>query len=131
VACHTALAARVIQPFVGAAIAFTLAGCAATPTGFGHPAVVPLIQLTPVCRAGTVPRPDASFKDMALQLLGRLFDQTCGARCARRSSSTGDTGSADRGRRRSRPNRHAFLHPHDRISAVPSDDHGCRAERSK
>ena len=122
---YHALAARVIQPFVGEAIAFaTLATlCRDAYAGFGHPAVVPLIQLdTSLFVQELFHGPTLSFKDMALQLLGRLFDHVLAERDARVTivgATSGDTGSAaiEAGVGRDRIDI-AFLHPHDRISAV-------------
>ena len=122
---YHALAARVIQPFVGDAIpSATLATlCRDAYAGFGHPAVVPLIQLdTGLFVQELFHGPTLSFKDMALQLLGRLFDHVLAARDARVTivgATSGDTGSAAieacAGRDRIDI---AFLHPHDRISEV-------------
>jgi len=122
---YHALAARVIQPFVGDAIpSATLAAlCRDAYAGFDHPAVVPLIQL----ESGLFVQelfhgPTLSFKDMALQLLGRLFDHVLAARDARVTivgATSGDTGSAAieacAGRERVDI---AFLHPHHRTSDV-------------
>jgi threonine synthase len=122
---YHALAARLIQPFVGDAIpSATLAAlCRDSYAGFGHPAVVPLIQLdTGLFVQELFHGPTLSFKDMALQLVGRLFDHVLNARGERVTivgATSGDTGSAAieacAGRDRIDV---AFLHPHDRISAV-------------
>ena len=59
------LAARVMQPFAGGAIPFEALRtiCRDAYAGFGHPAVVPLVQLeTASVRAGAVPRPDAGLQ---------------------------------------------------------------------
>ena len=122
---YHALAARVIQPFVGDAIPFaTLAAlCRDAYAGFGHPAVVPLVQLdTGLFVQELFHGPTLSFKDMALQLLGRLFDHVLADRDARVTivgATSGDTGSAaiEAGVGRDRIDI-AFLHPHDRISEV-------------
>ena len=122
---YHALAARVIQPFVGDAIPFATLGtmCRDAYAGFGHPAVVPLVQLdTGLFVQELFHGPTLSFKDMALQLLGRLFDHVLATRDARVTivgATSGDTGSAAieacAGRNRIDV---AFLHPHDRISEV-------------
>ena len=122
---YHALAARVIQPFVGDAIPFaTLATlCRDAYAGFGHPAVVPLVQIdTGLFVQELFYGPTLSFKDMALQLLGRLFDYVLAARNARVTivgATSGDTGSAAieacAGRDRIDI---AILHPHDRTSEV-------------
>ena len=66
--------------------------------GFGHPAVVPLVQLdTSLFVQELFHGPTLAFKDMALQLLGRLFDHVLTARDARVTivgATSGDTGSA-------------------------------------
>ena len=119
------LAARVLQPFVGDAIPFgTLQSlCHDAYVGFGHPAVAPLIQLeTNLFAQELFHGPTLSFKDMALQLIGRLFDHVLGTRDARVTivgATSGDTGSAaieacvgcDRVDV-------VFLHPHERTSIV-------------
>ncbi|HET7881840.1 MAG TPA: threonine synthase, partial [Acetobacteraceae bacterium] len=122
---YHALAARVIQPFVGEAIpSATLAAmCRDAYAGFGHPAVAPLAQLeTGLFAQELFHGPTLSFKDMALQLLGRMFDHVLGAHDARVTivgATSGDTGSAAieacAGRDRVDI---AFLHPHERVSAV-------------
>ncbi len=122
---YHALAARVIQPFVGEAIpSSTLAAlCRDAYAGFGHPAVVPLIQLdTGLFVQELFHGPTLSFKDMALQLVGRLFDHVLAARNARVTivgATSGDTGSAaiEASAGRDRVDI-AFLHPHNRISDV-------------
>ena len=122
---YHALAARVIQLFVGDAIpSATLATlCRETYAGFGHPAVVPLVQLeTNLFVQELFHGPTLSFKDMALQLIGRLFDHVLATRDARVTivgATSGDTGSAAIeacvGRDRVDV---AFLHPHNRTSEV-------------
>jgi threonine synthase len=97
---YPALAARVMQPFVGEAIPFAMleALCHDTYAGFGHPAVVPLVQLeTGLFVQELFHGPTLAFKDMALQLLGRLFDHVLTARDQRVTivgATSGDTGSA-------------------------------------
>ena len=122
---YHALAARVIQPFVGDAIpSKTLAAlCHDAYAGFDHPAVVPLIQLdSGLFVQELFHGPTLSFKDMALQLLGRMFDHVLTSRDARATivgATSGDTGSAAieacAGRQRVDI---AFLHPHHRTSEV-------------
>jgi threonine synthase len=119
------LAARVIQPFIGNVIpssAFATL-CRDAYAGFSHPAVAPLTQLdTGLFVQELFHGPTLSFKDMALQLLGRLFDYVLAAQDTRVTivgATSGDTGSAAieacAGRDRIDI---AFLHPHNRISAV-------------
>jgi threonine synthase len=122
---YPALAARVMQPFVGDAIpsATLQALCRDAYAGFGHPAVVPLIQLdTGLFVQELFHGPTLAFKDMALQLLGRLFDHVLTTRDARVTivgATSGDTGSAAieafAGRDRVDI---MILHPHGRTSEV-------------
>ena len=122
---YPALAARVMQPFVGDAIPFATlqALCRDSYAGFGHPAVVPLIQLDASLFVQELFHgPTLAFKDMALQLLGRLFDHVLTAHDARVTivgATSGDTGSAAieafAGRDRVDI---MILHPHGRTSEV-------------
>ena len=97
---YHALAARVIQPFVGESIpSATLAAlCQDAYAGFGHPAVVPLVQIeTGLFVQELFHGPTLAFKDMAMQLLGRLFDHVLAERGERVTivgATSGDTGSA-------------------------------------
>ncbi len=97
---YPALVARVMRPFVGDAIPFATfeALCHDAYAGFGHPAVVPLVQLeTGLFVQELFHGPTLAFKDMALQLLGRLFDHVLSARDQRVTvvgATSGDTGSA-------------------------------------
>jgi threonine synthase len=122
---YPALAARVMQPFAEGAIpADTLeAICTQAYAGFGHPAIVPLIQLeTHLFAQELFHGPTLAFKDMAMQVLGRLFDHVLTERDARVTivgATSGDTGSAAieacAGRDRVDI---LILHPHERTSAV-------------
>jgi threonine synthase len=122
---YPALAARVMQPFVGDAVPFATlqALCRNAYAGFDHPAVVPLIQLdTGLFVQELFHGPTLAFKDMALQLLGRLFDHVLTTRDARVTivgATSGDTGSAAiaafAGRDRADI---MILHPHGRVSDV-------------
>jgi threonine synthase len=122
---YAALAARVMQPFVGDALPFATleALCDEAYAGFGHPAVVPLIQLeTGLFVQELFHGPTLAFKDMALQLLGRLFDHVLTARDQRVTivgATSGDTGSAAieacAGRARVDI---VILHPEGRVSEV-------------
>jgi threonine synthase len=98
---YAELAARVIQPFVGAwpppSLLLTL--CQNAYAGFGHPAVVPLAQLDAGLWAMELFHgPTLAFKDLAMQLLGRLFDEALAREGGRRvtivGATSGDTGSA-------------------------------------
>ena len=126
------LAARVMQPFVGTSIPFEVLQtiCHEAYAGFGHPAIVPLIQLeTGLFVQELFHGPTLAFKDMAMQVLGRLFDYVLTQRDKRVTivgATSGDTGSAAieacAGRDRVDI---MILHPrraHQR-GAAPADDH--------
>jgi threonine synthase len=97
---YAQLVARVMQPFLGDSVPFaTLQALAAEAyAGFGHPAVAPLVQLdTGLWAQELFHGPTLAFKDMAMQLLGRLFDYVLTARNQRITivgATSGDTGSA-------------------------------------
>jgi threonine synthase len=122
---YAELAARVIQPFVGDVIPYeTLkALCRDAYAGFRHPAVVPLTQLdTNLWSLELFHGPTLAFKDVALQLLGRLFDHVLTARDERITivgATSGDTGSAaiEACRDRARVDI-VILHPRGRTSEV-------------
>jgi threonine synthase len=122
---YAEVALRVIRPFVGGGIPDAelkrmIDDAYAT---FGHRAVVPLRQ------SGDndwvlelFHGPTLAFKDVALQLLGRLFDWAL-ARSGRRATvvgaTSGDTGSAAIEGCRGRANLDIFiLFPHGRVSDV-------------
>ncbi|MCC6719259.1 MAG: threonine synthase [Acetobacteraceae bacterium] len=94
------LAARVMQPFVANSIpaATLLRLCREAYAGFGHAAVVPLVQLeSHLWTQELFHGPTLAFKDMAMQLLGRLFDHVLAERDQRVTivgATSGDTGSA-------------------------------------
>src|SRR4051794_28917034 len=93
-------ARRVIAPFVGGDIdpADLARLCDEAYASFGHAAVVPLVQLdSRQWLAELFHGPTLSFKDVAMQLVGRLFDHVLGARGERVTivgATSGDTGSA-------------------------------------
>jgi threonine synthase len=119
------LAARVMQPFVGSAIPFEMLQgiCRDAYAGFGHLAVAPLVQLeTGLFTQELFHGPTLAFKDMAMQVLGRLFDYVLAQRDKRVTivgATSGDTGSAAieacAGRDRVDI---MILHPHGRTSEV-------------
>ena len=122
---YAELAARVLAPFVGTAIPFATLQrlCAEAYAGFGHQAVVPLVQL----EAGLFVQelfhgPTLAFKDLAMQLLGRLFDHVLAERDQRVTiigATSGDTGSAAiEACRDSRRVNVVILHPEGRTSEV-------------
>jgi threonine synthase len=94
---YAELAARVMHPFVDSDIPLP-ALCAEAYAGFGHPAIVPLVQLdTNLFTQELFHGPTLAFKDMAMQLLGRLFDHVLtrqGQRVTIVGATSGDTGSA-------------------------------------
>ena len=78
---------------------------------FRHPAVVPLVQIDHrQWLAELFHGPTLAFKDVALQLVGRLFDHVLGAARRPRHDRRGDERrhrvGGDRGRARLRPRRH-------------------------
>ena len=97
---YPALAARVMQPFVGEAIGYEtlLRICEDAYAGFDHPAIVPLIQLeTGLFVQELFHGPTLAFKDIAMQVLGRLFARALARRGGRATvvvATSGDTGSA-------------------------------------
>ncbi len=119
------LAARVMAPFVGTAMPFaTLAAlCQAAWQEFSHPAVCPLRQADRRTWLLDLTRgPTLAFKDMAMQLLARLFDHELERRDGRVTvigATSGDTGAAAvaafAGRSRARI---VMLHPKGRVSEV-------------
>ncbi|MDP7651717.1 MAG: threonine synthase [Rhodospirillales bacterium] len=122
---YTEVAARVMSPFVGAAIGeddFTRMVVDAY-RGFDHPAVAPLTQLgRNQWLLELFHGPTLSFKDYALQLVGRLFDHVLarrGERIALICATSGDTGSAAIEACRDRACLDIFvLHPKGRVSDV-------------
>ena len=119
------LAARVMCPFVGESIAFeTLSAiCRDAYAGFDHPAVAPLVQLeTHLFTQELFHGPTLAFKDMAMQVLGLLFEHVLAERNARVTivgATSGDTGSAaiEACANRDRIDI-VILHPHQRTSPV-------------
>ena len=99
-ASYAETATLIIQPFVGDDIAAAdlLAMCESAYSTFRHDAVVPLVQIDHrQWLAELFHGPTLSFKDVALQLVGRLFDHVLGQRGERVTivgATSGDTGSA-------------------------------------
>jgi len=97
---YPALAARLLAPFVGAAVPTSAleAICREAYAGFSHPAVVPLIQLDSTLFVQELFHgPTLAFKDLALQVVGRLFDRVLAERDEHVTivaATSGDTGSA-------------------------------------
>ena len=122
---YAEIAARVLQPFVGSAIPFAALAALVREAygGWGHAAVAPVVQLDHNLFALELFHgPTLAFKDMAMQVLGRLFDHVLEQRDARVAivgATSGDTGSAAieafAGRARADV---VILHPAGRTSAV-------------
>jgi threonine synthase len=94
------VAAHLLQPFVGASLARTdLIGIAREAYArFSHPAVTPLRQIDrSLWVLELFHGPTLAFKDLAMQLLGRLMDHVLARRGERVSivaATSGDTGGA-------------------------------------
>ncbi|WP_431861177.1 threonine synthase [Azospirillum sp.] len=122
---YSEVAVRVMLPFLGGAISesdFRALVRDAYAT-FDHDAVTPLVQLDQ--RTWVLELfhgPTLAFKDVALQLLGRLFDHVLekrGERVTIVGATSGDTGSAAIEACRDRHNVDIFiLHPKGRTSEV-------------
>ncbi|MFZ5792243.1 MAG: threonine synthase [Pseudomonadota bacterium] len=119
------LAIRVMTPFLGG----TIPGAAfermvrEAYAAFDHPAVVPLKQLGErLWVMELFHGPTLAFKDLALQLLGPLYDHVLGAKNRRITivgATSGDTGSAAIEACRDRARIEIFiLHPEGRVSPV-------------
>lgn len=119
------LAARVLAPFVGDDIdeATLRRLCAQAYAGFDHPAIVPLTQVEDGLFVQELFHgPTLAFKDMAMQVLGQLFEHVLTQRDSHVTivgATSGDTGSAAieacRGRKRLSV---IILHPKGRTSEV-------------
>ena len=119
------LATEILKPFVGDCIPHdTLRQLAeASYATFRHPATVPLVQLdTNLWSLELFHGPTLAFKDVAMQLLGRLFDYVLtrrGERITIVGATSGDTGSAAIEACRDRANIDiVILHPRGRTSEV-------------
>ncbi len=122
---YAELAARIARPFVGGALSEDDLDAlfAEAYAGFDHPAVAPLKQLDrELWFLELFHGPTLSFKDFALQVLGRLFDRVLvrrGQRLTIVGATSGDTGAAAIEACRDRPQVEIFiLHPKGRISEV-------------
>ena len=93
-------AASITHPFVEGDISFDvyLRLCQAAYSSFRHPDVAPLVQVAPDhYLLELFHGPTLAFKDVALQLLGRLFDHVLAKRGEKVmivGATSGDTGSA-------------------------------------
>ena len=122
---YAELAARLVSLFVGNAFpADELLHLTATAYGtFRHAAVAPLVQLDEhLWLLELFHGPTLAFKDLALQLVGLLFDTVLARRGERATivgATSGDTGSAAIEACRGRESIDIFiLYPHNRVSDV-------------
>ena len=107
-------------------------------TGFRHPAICPLVQLdADEWLLELFHGPTLAFKDLALQLVGRLFDHVLTQRDERITvlvATSGDTGSAaisGLASCSSRRGRRALPRRPREPRAAPADDDRRRAERAR
>ncbi|MGH6785571.1 MAG: threonine synthase [Novosphingobium sp.] len=122
---YAELAARVMQPFVGESLTLERLRelCEAAYGRFAHAAVTPLRQLDQQqWLLELFHGPTLAFKDVALQLLGLLFEEFLGRSGGNLTivgATSGDTGSAAIDAVAGRANVDVFmLHPHGRVSEV-------------
>ena len=118
------LATAVMLPFVAGSLSeaelheLVARSCAT----FRHPDVTPLVPAGPVHILELFHGPTLAFKDVALQLLGNLFEHIL-ARTGQElnilGATSGDTGSAAIAGVRGRHGIHIFImHPHGRVSPL-------------
>ena len=122
---YAALALRVMQPLVGDSIASGILKKLIDESyaGFDHAAITPLVQLDHNnWLLELFHGPTLAFKDVALQLVGRLFDTVLSQRGERVNilvATSGDTGSAAIHAIRGRDAANIFvLHPRGRTSEI-------------
>jgi threonine synthase len=122
---YAQLAARVMQPFVGESLTpeRLLALCEQAYGRFAHKAVTPLVQLDERnWLLELFHGPTLAFKDVALQLLGLLFEEFLSRTDERLTivgATSGDTGSAAIDAVAGRDRVDIFmLHPNGRVSDV-------------
>ena len=122
---YAELAVRVMQPFVGDSLGADRLQALASEAyaRFDHVAVTPLVQLDQrLWLLELFHGPTLAFKDVALQLLGRLFEEFLARRSQRLTivgATSGDTGSAAIDAVAGRDNVDIFmLHPKGRVSDV-------------
>lgn len=122
---YAELAARVMQPFVGDSLTpeRLLELCREAYGRFSHDAVTPLVQLDEQhWLLELFHGPTLAFKDVALQLLGLLFEEFLARRDQRLTivgATSGDTGSAAIDAVAGRDRIDIFmLHPNGRVSDV-------------
>jgi threonine synthase len=122
---YAEVAYRVMRPFLGDAFgdAEFRADIDAAYATFAHKTVAPLVQIAPNrFLLELFHGPTLAFKDVAMQLLGRLFNRAL-AKQGRRATvivaTSGDTGSAAIAALRGQENVDVVvMHPHNRVSEV-------------
>jgi len=119
------VAYRVLERFVGASFGENdlKADIEAAYATFDAPDVAPLVEIEPgLYVLELFHGPTLAFKDIAMQLLGRLFARALakrGGRATILAATSGDTGSAAIAAFGGLPNIDVFvLHPHGRVSEV-------------
>lgn len=124
-ASYSDIAARVMWPFVEGSIGSDdfSSLVADAYAGFRHPDVCPVIEVDDNHHLLDLTKgPTLAFKDIALQLVGRLFDYELDRRQQKVvvvTATSGDTGSAAIEALAGRANVGAvILHPHERVSDV-------------
>jgi threonine synthase len=122
---YVELAARVMAPFTAGVLSESeLKGLCATAYGsFAHSAITPLVQLDGQhWLLELFHGPTLAFKDVALQLLGQLFERFLSGTDKKLTivgATSGDTGSAAIDAVAGRAQIEIFmLHPHNRVSDV-------------
>lgn len=122
---YAEVAARVIGAFAEGEIAPALMAemCAEAYATFNHEAVVPLVQISPgAFLAELFHGPSLAFKDVAMQILARLYDHLLGEQGRTQTilcATSGDTGGAAVEAFRGRKNvKVVALFPEGRISEV-------------
>ncbi|HUC16643.1 MAG TPA: threonine synthase [Acetobacteraceae bacterium] len=116
---YAELATRIIAPFVGNAMPRLSRLCEEAYAGFDHPAVVPLVQIeSGLWIQELFHGPTLAFKDLALQLVGRMFEEVLGGeRLTIVGATSGDTGAAAIEALKNRSGiAIAILHPEGRVS---------------
>jgi threonine synthase len=124
------LATEVIWPYVDGSLSrpelAAMTAAAYSADGFDHPEICPLVDLGALAPGLFVMElfhgPTLAFKDMALQLVGRMFDLALSQRGERATivvATSGDTGSAAIAACVGRPTLDiVVLHPAGRVSEV-------------
>lgn len=122
---YAEVAYRVMRPFLGDAFgdAEFRADIDAAYATFAHKTVAPLVQIAPNrFLLELFHGPTLAFKDVAMQLLGRLFNRALAKRGRRATvivATSGDTGSAAIAALRGQENVDVVvMHPHNRVSEV-------------